>query len=355
MAVFERLEVLEPRIFFAVGFARGGDVVAGPTDLAEVDAEETIELRAPTASASAVLASFAFDVADVPLRLVADSDGPWRALERRPSDAGRAALDGRVLLSTADASRLVPYVAIARAGFLRDHGVAAAALVEGWLQGQRMVDADREAAARAIAGIPGAPPMLTVLNDLRLVAPTKLTDNAQLMGLAGRGAVTLPRLFEQTTRWWVEAGLVTDAESTAPPIDASVVALVARRHRALDDDDPPLPKEEPEDDDDGAGGGAPDAPEPPALGDVILVQRLRGAKPDTRTLVDAVGWLAGIFPDAALELSVHPGAVADDKATARTIDRAATRFRLDRARLVSRDANGQAGTLRHDPRPQTEN
>ena len=344
VAASERLEVLDPRVFFVVGFAQGGHVLAGPTSLDDIDRDESVALAATPASPAALLGLFAFDVAGLTVELQSEAkgDGVWRALDRRPSRADATALEGRTVLTSAQASRLVPYVAVAREGFLRDHPAAAAALIEGWLEGRRMVDADPEGAARAIADTPDGPAMLTVLNDLRLVAPVNLTSNAELMGLAGRPAITLSALTDRTLAWWSQAGVLTSSVRPTTPIDHSVVALVARRHRALDDDGPPV------DDEQASKTGSPsdtpnDTAEPLDVGDVILVQRVRGKTLDREALTSAIAWLAGVFPEAAIEVSVHPGGVVDRDATSRALDHAAARFDIERRRLVEGAVTGRAG------------
>lgn len=351
VAAYERLEVLDPRIFFVVGFARGGDVLVGPISLDALERDEEATLFATAGSPAALLGLFAFDVAGVAARLD-DGDpgeGGWRAHERRPSRVGASPLKGRVVLSTAQATRLVPYVAVAREKFLEDHSAAAAALVEGWLEGRRMVDADGEAAARAVADTPDGPAMLTVLNDLRLVAPVGLTDNAELMGLAGRGAVTLPTLFDRTWHWWRRAGLVTASTAPAPPLDGSIVARLARRHRTLDDDGPAT--EIDEDVAAGAGGRGAGADgqgghdDPRDLGEVVITQRLRGTRLDRDALTRTIGWLAGVFPETAIEVSVHPGGIADVDAATRMVEGAAARFDVARERLIATDDRGRADTV----------
>lgn len=345
VAAVDRLEVLDPRIFFVVGFAAGGDVLAGPSALGAIDRDDDAVLVADAGSNAALLGLFVFDASGIPIKLAEDGEGtkgiPWRAVERRPSQTGTSPLRGRLVLSTAQASRLIPHVAVAREGFLRDHPVAAAALVESWLEGQRMVAADREGAARAIADAPGGPAMLTVLNDLGLVASIDLIDNARLMELAGRQAVTLPTLFERTWGWWSRVGSVTRSQAPTVPIDTSVVALVARRQRLLDDDEPLAA-----DDDEAASDDVrPATQDEPVLGDPLLVQRLRGPKLDPEALTATIGWLAGIFPDAAIEVSVHPGGVADEEAAASAIARATTRYDIIRTRLVASADPGRADTV----------
>ncbi|HHH29903.1 MAG TPA: hypothetical protein ENK57_16375 [Polyangiaceae bacterium] len=344
-AAFERLEVLGPQIFFVVGFARGGDVLAGPTALEQIAEEESVVLTATPGSSAAMLGLFAFDAAGVSVTLQDHSPEPsssWRAVERKPSQAGTSTLRGRVALSTAQASRLVPHVAVARRSFLRAHPDAAAALVEGWLEGRRMVDDNREATARAIADTPGGPAMLTVLNDLHLVDAVDLILNAQLMGLAGRRAVTLPHLFVEARRWWHLAGVTTSADVAATPVDGSVVALVARRQRALDDDEPPAPDDESQAA--GAGTADPDVA-PPTLGELLLTQRLPGSDVDENALSFAVARLAEIFPHAAIEVSLHPGGVVDEDAAEAILARTASRFDVDRARLVTGTKPGRTSTI----------
>jgi len=81
--------VLDPRIFFVVGFARGGDIVAGPKalpssdPLAGLDRDETVTLDASVGSTAALLGLFAFDTAGIDVRLsdarADDAPSPWRA------------------------------------------------------------------------------------------------------------------------------------------------------------------------------------------------------------------------------------------------------------------------------------
>ncbi|MEQ9321119.1 MAG: hypothetical protein RIF41_18290, partial [Polyangiaceae bacterium] len=83
--------------------------------------------------------------------------------------------------------------------------------------------------------------------------------------------------------------------------------------------------------------------EPLDVGDVILVQRVRGKTLDREALTSAIAWLAGVFPEAAIEVSVHPGGVVDRDATSRALDHAAARFDIERRRLVEGAVTGRAG------------
>lgn len=314
-AAAERLAVLEPVVFFVAGWSAGGEVLRAERGrLTNLPKDDPLRLHGEPGSAATLVALFVFDLLGRPVELVDDPAAPFRAVTERPSDAGRQIRRGARALTTAEASRLVPYVAVAQASFLAEHPAAARVWAEGWLAGQDQLDDDPRVAARRIADAEGAPEMLTVVNDMRTIAPASLRDNARALGAAGRGMVTLPTLFERTWRLWQSIGLVV-----GPPqplnVDASVVASLVRRSSR--------------------GERAAPAPDPIADRETLFTHRLPVDGLDHDALVDTIGWLAGAFPDARMALSIP----FETTLAEALLSRAATRFGLAPERLAVEDAD----------------
>jgi hypothetical protein len=127
------------------------------------------------------------------------------------------AKDMNIVVTSADASALIPFVAIAPQGFL-DNRRAVAAWIDAWLEGVEQLEADVPAAARKVALIPNSPDTLSLVRHLGLIEFSGLRDNVRRAGLAGRNPVTLGQLFQLSWKLWREVDVLTTPAPENVPI-----------------------------------------------------------------------------------------------------------------------------------------
>jgi hypothetical protein len=212
VASYERIRALSPEVFFVVGWSRGRealvstrDALPSATDKPEKPGDKpSVSMVGAPGEAATFVGLFALDangIAPGAVRVVTrgdkPDDPPLAAVDRDlPGETARHT----ILFTTADASRLVPFVAVAQHGLVDTQSRALAAWARVWLESTRKLEADLPTAARTIAGAPGAPEPIALIKRLGEIAPASLGDNARCFGLSGRGALTLEALFQQSWR-----------------------------------------------------------------------------------------------------------------------------------------------------------
>jgi hypothetical protein len=218
-----------------------------------------------------------------------------------------ASAPGKVLLTTQDASRLVPFVAVAARGFAESHSASLVALVRVWAAGAASLRADVPAAARRVSSEPGAPEPASVLERLSWVNDPGPGDEAYALGVAGSDAATVASLFAREWKSFRDAGALT---SPAPA--GSVVAswVYAKAF-------PTPPARVP---------GPPVAsPEPSAS--TLLAHRV--PKGDADAVAGDIALLAGVFERSPLRITARPASLAKDAA-----DAAAAKYGIPSSRIV---------------------
>jgi hypothetical protein len=273
--------------------------------------------------ASTLLALFALDQSGVSLDRV-HLEPPTTTAGPRPPRGAAATLvtverslrsrdrriDARELvLSTAEATHLVPIVAIAPAGYLDRNHAALVTWAETWLVGVDLLHTDPPGAARQIAADEAAPEVVDIIDAMGWVSFASMPDNARMAGLAGRGAVNLEVLFRTTWELWRAVGVLTTPQPERVPLSTAVIAEVA-----ITD----------------AGGHAP----APAVSDV-------GSRRGSRPLV--------IHARSEREIDDDIGQVLQDRAAflagvfSRSPIRVAVRGQVRRARTIAAAANERHG------------
>lgn len=321
VAAYERLRALSLDMFFVVGWSRGREAVAAPK--AEWPTKGEVKLAGAAGDPATFLALWALDLGGVPASQVkllapstAASEAPFAAVDRStplPADASRGAL----LLTTADAPRLIPYVAVAPRGLVEQRSRALTAWAGAWLAGARKLAQDAPAGARAVAATKGAPEPIALLQTLGQSAPATLADNVRAAGLSGRGAITLDTLFLRAWAIWRAASVLATPSPEVAPVATGVIASLARA--------------EP-----GQAAAAPDDKprDAPAGAKPLITYRQTDAKPDEAELVATAGLLAGVFERAPLRLGVSAGGSIDKNRTKKIIDDATGRFGLAPGRVT---------------------
>lgn len=342
VASYERLRALDPVIFLVVGWSEGREVVVSKGKGFDAFGTGDVKLRAQAGDAAAFLGLFALDVSGISgdrVKLMSKQTDAWdfAALAKRRPNADTELAAGSLLFSSAEASRLLPVVAIAQAGMLTKSEPAFIAFAEGWLEGQRSIAADATAAARKIGNEQGAPEPLALLSALGEIGPSSLGENAVALGLSGRGATTVEKLFTKSWDIWRGAKVLGVPPERAP-VDGRVVAAMVRAGGSLTA--PPA--------------ASSTRKESPASGKALLVHRAPKGKLDEDALLETVAFLAGAFPRSPVKVSLSPRGDVDKKATAAFIARAEERFGLAKGRVVEgsvKTKDGSAATVEVMPVP----
>lgn len=315
IAAYERLRGLDPQVFFVVGWSYGRDALARQkqASLTGLPAKERITLAGAPGQAATLLGLFALQLAGVAperVELVRDDKAMFAAIDRSRR-ATRDKLDARdLLLTTADATELVPLVAIAPGGYIRRNAPLLETWARRWLSATTRLHSDVPAASRRLAREPGAPDPVDLLDALGWIRHASLIDNANLAGLSGRGAVTIDELFHRTWTLWRGVGVLSTPTPEQAPRTNEIVSRVA-----LSDSTIATPPEERR------------TRRGPTRS--LLVHPIPGAALDEPALASELGFVAGVFARSDLELRLRRRAGKP----AAVLDAAARRFGLDKARL----------------------
>ncbi len=330
VASYERLRALSPQVFFVVAWSRGGDVLIGDEQLLRQPPRGTLRLTGDPGTSETLLGLFALQQAGVSpsrVQLVEPAPGHPRTRLRTIRRRRSRQLDARSLvMSTAEATHLVPVVAVAPAGVVQRRKDALVRWSRVWMQGAQSLEADPAAAARHLAAQPGAPEAVDLIDALGWLTFTDLHQAAQAAGLSGRGAVDLDSLFHRTWQLWRGSGLLTTPPPQRVPLTAVVIADLAREAT------PPAPITKPR---------RSTSPEPT---DVLLRHTVAGRRLGAEAesaLVAEVGFLAGVFSRSTLEVWV-PRSPEAGRRVARHV---AERFGLPQERITVRS--------RREPRSRT--
>jgi hypothetical protein len=309
VASFERLRALEPRAFLVVGFSRGREEVHGvltkpppaadEVKVAALTPSNAAEARAFGSEAATVVGVFALDLLGVTpsrIRFVTPGSADAKAALFSAITKG-AADDRRLALSTADASRLVPIVAVAPKAVLDARPDAVRDWSKAWLDALARSRDDIPGLARRLAskeglplsqGVGGAPDALVLVERLGQLDAVTLDQESALAGSLARGPVTLETLMQRTWPLARAAGMVANAAPEPLPIDPRVIAAVA-----------PPPRE-----------AAPPAAGGPIAPNAVPLVAYRATSGDAESVAQQMQFLAGVFERASFRVSAKGGAKA---------------------------------------------
>lgn len=309
IASYDKLRALDLRVFFVTGWSRGREVLSGapPTGVLGGD----VEVRVGSTHAATFLALFVLDTSGVSLERVRLSDGGKARLVASSRDPQKTSgVQENVWVTTADAARIVPFVAVASGGLLEKHRDSFIALLQGWLGGAQSLAKDPPSSARVIAALDGAPEPIALLAWLGELESATLGDNAELFRLSGRGALALDALLAHGFGLWRSAKLTTSPSPDMLPVDSRVVEGLVRKKPDLLRPATPVAKTAERDT------------------RVLLVSRV--AKADEEEASARAGLLAAAFPRATIAVSAHQKPKKDAEAL---LERITLRYGLDAHRL----------------------
>ncbi len=311
VASYERLRALSPEIIFVIGWSRGREALYG-TELTKVAAP--LKLAAAPGAPETFFALALLDLAGVPtskVELVDDRGlppGGSAAEGRRGVDAhaplqavarpAKTKPTGKLVVSSADTPMLEPIVAVAPRGFVDAHAHELELWSRVWLGGVTHLAADVPAAARQVAAIAGAPPVLAIIEALGQLEFANLRENAVALGLSGRGALTLDQTFRTAWRIWRDTGVLTTPPPEVSPLEPRLVATLARTDQAALVEPPPHVR--------------PAGDKRPEILLVVAVDKL-----DADALAARIGLVAGIFDHLALRITAKTAQASIDTARER--------------------------------------
>jgi hypothetical protein len=214
-------------------------------------------------------------------------------------------------------------VLIAPRPLLEEREVVVAAFVQGWLAGTDTLLKDRPKAARTLSALEGAPEAFGLLRALGDIEPIRLYENAELLGLSGRGAVSIESLVDWQFRVRRAARVARAATPEQSLVDGRVVTRLVRSSPKLLQLPEPVKRSA-----------------APAATPISILEHVF-QKDDEEATIAALGVLAAVFPRNDVRLTL-PGRL---KQQVEWLDRAATRYDLDldRARLVAGSAPAKPG------------
>lgn len=300
VAAYERIRALEPQIVRVVGWSRGREVLLGAREgmLAKAGAltgDVTVASDNPSAEALALFALDEAGTAPSHVHIAREAKEPLFAALARPIPADRPpSAPSKVQLTTADASRLVPFVAVAPRGFVEGHRNVVLALLRGWIDGGAMLRKDVPAAARRVASEPGAPEPAAVLERIAWVDDDSPGDTSNVEGRLGVEARAIARLFERDWRLFKEAGMLT---SPMPAVDGIVVTPALRLLAGVPSGRPP---------------STPPAGDPAAA--TLLAHRV--VKGDAEAVATEIALLADVFERSGIRVTARPPSLAQAAAAA---------------------------------------
>jgi hypothetical protein len=317
VAAYERLRALKLQIFFVVGWSRGRDgMMASPNiTLKRLPRKKRIDLVGRPGHPATFLSLYALDLAGIPpqrVRLIPPDDTKAKkapfAARVRPLPVG-ASTERKFVVTTADATHLIPIVAVAPEGLTKKHKQALTTWGHVWLKGIEQLQQDVPGSARQVATLDNAPHALDLLKSLGQIDPAPLSDNARLVALSGRSAATLNLLFRLCWRIWRAAGVLSSPMPDAAPISVKIMTAAVHRYPAQAT-----------------------APQPPSrVGAANALQSLLVYKPKTRgwkdrELIEQVGFLAEVYSRAGLKISVR----GDLRRTRKLVEATRSRYDLPR-------------------------
>ena len=334
VASYERLRALSPEAFFVVGWSRGRealvsarDALPSPTDKPDPKADPqgrrarswARPATRPRSSASSRSTPTAIPPASVHLVPAGGrpEDAPLAAVDR---DAPPRPSRRNILITTADASRLVPFVAVAQHGLLDKSPRALAAFAARLARGQQASSRPTRPPPRAPSRPrSGAPEPIALLKRLGEISSASLGDNARVFGLSGRGALTLEALFQQSWRIWRGASVLATPAPEASPVERGGRGDARPRRGGSR-----------------AARGAEGSPREHAdtLRALVTFREPEG-KVDEPALVAALGLYADVFERSTLRVGVVKGTSVDAAATKKLLDEAAERFDVAPVRLLT--------------------
>lgn len=301
VASYEKLRALDPQIVGVVGRARGTTELRQGKDAAKPGDE--VKVLSTGDRSAELLALYVLEGAGVALDKVrfvrAAADAPEaKGAHYMLSPRGAPADGARTLVSSADASGLVPIVAIAPRAQLEPMRAAYGAWVDRWFAGTAAVKKDAPAAARAIGGRPGAPDPVALVERMGQV---DWQVDVTSLGALTNDAFSAQTAFVRTWQLMRAAGILGTPPPERAPVATTLGGPVDLSNVGVSNTSP------------GADGGVPATP----VGKPALTLRIAEGAMDDRGVAQRTAEAAAIFERFVVRVTVK-GGEKPSKATAGT-------------------------------------
>jgi ABC-type nitrate/sulfonate/bicarbonate transport system substrate-binding protein len=232
-------EGLKPQAFMQVDWSHGADAIVTSADINRIE-QLSGKRIAVSQAASQWLFEYSLQISDlsenekkeIRFNDLVHTEGSEEARDlfiNRKVDAAvlwepdvtkaKKQGNGRVLIDTRAAPKLIADVMVADAEFIKEHKNVIAAFVDGWLNdGTKRANSDPALAAQMLLNEPKFAE-LGQETTRELVAKTILTtldDNAEMFGLAEDGDIYFDHLFRRASQTWLKAHYIDKREEVDP-------------------------------------------------------------------------------------------------------------------------------------------
>lgn len=296
VASYEKLRALDPQIIGVVGRARGAVELRQSKDAPKPG--EDVKVISNGDRSAELLALYVIEGTGAPLDKVrfvrspaADSPeakGAHYMLVPLVSPRGSSADGARTLVSSADASGLVPLVAVAPRARLEAMKNVYSAWVDRWAAGTVSVKKDAPSAARALGGRPGSPDPVALVERMGQI---DWQIDVTSLGALTNDAFAAQPAFVRTWQLMRAAGIL----GTPPPEKAPVWTTLGAPVDLSNAANTSLPP--------GYDGGVAPAP----VGKPSLTLRIADGAMDDRGVAQRTAEAAAIFERFAVRVTVKGG------------------------------------------------
>lgn len=291
VASYEKLRALDPQIVGVIGRARGTTELRQGKDAPK--AGEDVKVLSTGDRSAELLALYVLEGAGVSLDKVrfvrAAADAPEaKGVHYMLSPRGAPADGARTIVSSADASGLVPIVAVAPRAQLEPMRAAYGAWVDRWFGGTAAVKKDAPAAARAIGGRPGAPDPVALVERMGQV---DWQIDVISLGALANDAFSAQNAFVRTWQLMRAAGILGTPPPERAPVATGLSGPVDLSNAANGNTAP------------GADAGTPATP----VGKPALTLRIAEGVMDDRGVAQRTAEAAAIFERFVVRVTVKGG------------------------------------------------
>lgn len=235
ISMYDRLRALEPSVVAIAGYSHGKEELTAPGDAAAPKAGETVGTSGDAAATMLSIYALDFMRTDVSkVKLVSD---PADVANAAWVTGPHAATKKRIVLSSADASRLLPAVIIAPRRTREAKKADLVKFVAAWFEGTARVRGNapgvaKELEARKAPLFSGASEKpqgaLAIVERLGQIEWTTPQDNADAFGITDSKAMHVDDLMTLSWRLLRTAGVIAASTPAQLPITKDIVAEAAK-------------------------------------------------------------------------------------------------------------------------------
>jgi hypothetical protein len=297
IGMYDRLRALEPSVVALAGFSHGKEELTAPGDAAAPKAGDTVGTSGDAAATMLAIYALDFMRTDVSkVKLVTDpadvANAAWVA-------APRAATKKRIVLSSADASRLLPAVIIAPRRTREAKKADLVKFLGAWFEGTVRVRGNAPGVAKELearraplfsAASEKPQGALAIVERLGQIEWSTAQDNADAFGVSDSKVAHVDELMMLSWRLLRTAGVVAASTPAQLPLTKDIVAEAAKVQPG---EAPKVPAELLD-----------DAGAPKGL-NVLLTRKYDDL--DETTLVSEIGQTARLFDHAVIRVTTRGG------------------------------------------------